>query len=207
MAAAEVRGDLNVNLDIDTRTGWPVDSWGRDLGALAERFPRETWRAHENLGEMARFWLQRHDMFRELGGTLADVTAKFRDGALTPQDFQRAFTRRLQFFLEQLEGHHHVEDAHYFPRFRAADDRTARGFDVLEADHEIIHADIAATVESANGLLRALASSDNDTHRRDADAYAGTSGRLLRRLTAHLRDEEDIIIPMILERGESTFEG
>ena len=43
------------------RTGWPDH-----LKVLLERYPREVWSAHQNLGQTARFWLQRHDMFRDL---------------------------------------------------------------------------------------------------------------------------------------------
>ena len=57
------------------RLGWPAD-----LRVLFERYPREVWPAHPNLGETARFWLARHDMFRELGGALIAGTAAFREG-------------------------------------------------------------------------------------------------------------------------------
>ena len=48
-------------LALARRSGWPDD-----LRVLIARFPREQWEGHANLGEMARFWLSRHDMFREL---------------------------------------------------------------------------------------------------------------------------------------------
>jgi len=37
---------------------------------------------------------------------------------------------------------------------------------------------------------------------RASDAYAGVNARLLKILTRHLADEEDLIVPLILERGE-----
>jgi hypothetical protein len=37
---------------------------------------------------------------------------------------------------------------------------------------------------------------------RAADRYADTGQRLLRKLGRHLEDEEDLIIPLILDRGE-----
>ncbi|WP_352636795.1 hypothetical protein [Mesorhizobium sp. M0145] len=41
-----------------------------DLRWLAEKYPREIWQAHANIHGVANMWLQRHDMFRELGGML-----------------------------------------------------------------------------------------------------------------------------------------
>ena len=160
--------------------------------------------AHANLGEMARFWLSRHAMFRELSAMIREIETQFRAGHLPPEQFPRLFVPRLQFLLQQLEVHHQIEDYHYFPLFRAAEARLARGFDVLEGDHHAIHADMARVAETANALLRAL-SSDADTLRRCGDDYAGASGTLLKGLIRHLDDEEDLIVPLILERGEEAL--
>jgi hemerythrin-like domain-containing protein len=182
-------------LALDTRAGWPAD-----LRALMTRYPREVWSGHPNLGAMAQFWLQRHDMFREIGASLEEATQAFRDGSATAADFRAFFPARLQFFLQQLNAHHQIEDLHYFPVFQAAEARLAHGFDVLEADHHLIHRQIDATVEAANGFLRTPA---NDEAAKPAgEHYAKASGRLLRLLTQHLGDEEDLIIPLILDRGE-----
>ena len=138
------------DIPLDSRAGWPAD-----LRLLIDRYPREVWGAHANLGAMARFWLQRHDMFREIGDALDDATTAFREGTASAADFRAWFPPRLQFFLQQLNSHHQVEDLHYFPVFQAAEQRLAHGFDVLETDHAVIHAQIVATVESANAFLRA----------------------------------------------------
>jgi hypothetical protein len=181
------------------RSGWP-----KDLRVLVERFPREQWQGHANLGEMARFWLSRHDMFRELATMIASIEAQFREGALSPAEFPRQLVPRLQFLLSQLNVHHQIEDLHYFPIFRAAEARLVRGFDVLEGDHHAIHADMAATAETANALLRALAG-EPQTLRRCGDDYAAASGALLKGLIRHLDDEEDLIVPLILDRGEEAL--
>ena len=190
-----------MTLDLQSRVGWPPE-----LRNLIEKYPREVWQGHRNLGATARFWLERHDGFRELGGVLKTATAEFRDGSLQPVEFRRFFALRLQFFLESLEGHHQVEDLHYFPVFRAAEARLAKGFDVLEGDHEAIHAEIMRTVESANGLLRAM-QSDDDARRAATDSYADASERLLKFLVRHLDDEEDLIMPVILDQGERKLFG
>ena len=186
-------------LALARRSGWP-----EDLRVLIARYPRERWDGHANLGEMARFWLSRHAMFRELSGMITGIADRFRAGDLTPAEFPRLFVPRLQFLLEQLNVHHQIEDYHHFPRLRAADERLARGFDILEQDHHAIHADMAATADAANAMLRAL-QSDADTLRRRGDDYAAASGALLGGLVRHLGDEEDLIVPLILDRGEEAL--
>ena len=186
-------------LDLARRSGWPAD-----LRVLIARYPREQWQGHANLGEMARFWLSRHAMFRELTAMIQEIETQFREGQLPPAEFSQAFVPRLQFLLSQLNVHHQIEDYHYFPIFRAADKRLARGFDVLEQDHHAIHADMERTAETANALLRAL-SGDTDALRRCGDDYAAASAALLNGLIRHLDDEEDLIVPLILDRGEEAL--
>jgi hypothetical protein len=186
-------------LALARRSGWP-----EDLRVLLARFPREQWQGHANLGVMARFWLSRHAMFRELSAMIAEIATQFRAGTMPAAEFPRQLVPRLQFLLSQLNVHHQIEDLHYFPIFRAADERLARGFDVLEGDHHAIHADMAATAETANALLRAL-SGDTDARKRCGDDYALASGGLIKGLIRHLDDEEDLIVPLILDRGEDAL--
>ncbi len=190
-------------LALARRSGWPDD-----LRLLIARFPREHWEGHANLGEMARFWLSRHDMFRELATMIQTIETQFRAGALTPTEFPDQLVPRLQFLLSQLNVHHQIEDLHYFPIFRAAEARLARGFDVLEGDHHAIHADMAKTADTANALLRALSANfagDADALRHCGDDYASASGALIKGLIRHLDDEEDLIVPLILDRGEAAL--
>lgn len=186
------------DLALDARAGWPAD-----LRLLIERYPREVWSSHANLGAMAQFWLQRHAMFRELGASLEEAATAFRDCTATAADFRAFFPPRLQFFLQQLNAHHQIEDQHYFPVFQAAEARLAHGFDVLEADHHLIHGQIDATVEAANAFLRTPV--NDDIARAAGEHYAQANGRLARLLTQHLNDEEDLIIPLILDRGEGAL--
>ncbi len=186
-------------LALARRSGWP-----EDLRVLVGRFPREQWQGHANLGEMARFWLSRHAMFRELAAMIQAIETQFRDGVLSPAEFPRHFVPRLQFLLSQLNVHHQIEDLHYFPIFRAAEARLARGFDVLEGDHHAIHVDMEQAATTANALLRAL-SGEPQALQRCGDDYAATSATLLKGLIRHLDDEEDLIVPLILDRGEEAL--
>ena len=187
---------LAADLALDSRSGWPAE-----MRLLIDRYPREVWSGHANLGAMAQFWLSRHDMFREIGTALEQAATGFRKGNVAAEDFRAWFPSRLQFFLQQLHAHHQIEDLHYFPVFQAAEARLARGFDVLESDHAMIHRQIDATVEAANSFLQTPV--NHDALRGRAERYAGASDALLRLLTRHLGDEEDLIIPLILDRTEA----
>ena len=185
------------DLDLATRTGWPAE-----LRGFLDRFPRGTWDGHVNLGGVARFWLNIHDGFRGFGGKLDAAAGEFREGQVTPEHFRAWFAPRLDMFLSHLNGHHHIEDHEYFPLFIAREPRLTRGFEVLERDHEAIHAAMDRMAETANGFLRAPVG-DSDAMRFAADDYAEASGRLLVMLNRHLDDEEDLIVPIILARGET----
>ena len=185
--------------ELERRTGLP-----QDLRWLVEKYPRENWQAHPNLAGMASFWLQRHDMFRELGGRLTTIIGDYREGRRTAPEFARQFAPRLNFFLGELDGHHNVEDQHYFPVFARAESRLKRGFDILDADHHTIHEELERNAEAANTFLRAL-SENEDKQRFAADAYADENTRLVAMLTRHLADEEDLIIPLMLDRGDAAL--
>ncbi|MCT9000082.1 hemerythrin domain-containing protein [Chelativorans intermedius] len=193
--------DLPPALHLENRRQLP-----EDLRFLVRRYPRETWGSHANLDEMAQFWLQRHDMFRELGGMLRRGVDDYREGRLPPASFAQWFAPRLRFFLQQLHGHHQVEDLHYFPVFARAEPRLQRGFDILDSDHHIIHEALERNGERARELLLALRQ-DADRQRFAADAYAEENVRLVAMLARHLDDEEDLVIPLMLERGEDGFAG
>jgi hemerythrin-like domain-containing protein len=188
-------------LALATRAGLPDD-----LKLLLARYPRAVWTGHANLGEMATFWLSRHAMFRELGAMLDEAAARFRAGGIDAPRFAQFLAPRLQFFLQQLHAHHHVEDAHYFPIFRRADARLRRGFDMLDADHDALAACIEKSVTAANDFLRALGGPQG-LIAPAAEAYAQSGSVLLRGLIRHLDDEEDLIVPLILDRGERALGG
>ena len=178
------------------RSGLP-----EDLRELLARYPRSDWGHHRNLGDMARFWLQRHAMFREFGAMLQTSVGDWREGRIETEGFVRFFMPRLNRFLGELEGHHSIEDHHYFPVFRAAEPKLARGFDLLDSDHHVIHDALHANAHAANALIAALADG-GEAVPRAGDAHADENTKLIAMLMRHLEDEEDLIIPVILDRGE-----
>ena len=185
-----------ISSDLESRAGL-----SEDLRFLVAKYPREDWKGHANIHGMAGMWLQRHDMFRELGGLLSGAIGDYREGRTMAPEFARFFAPRLNFFLGQLDGHHNVEDQHYFPAFAKAETRLKRGFDILDGDHHHIHEALERNAGTANDFIRALQESE-DRQRFAADAYADENGRLVAMLTRHLADEEDLIIPLILDRGD-----
>jgi hypothetical protein len=188
-------------LHLETRAKLPDD-----LRYLVEKYPRGEWQAHDNIRGMAGFWLQRHDMFRDMGGLLTAAIGDYREGRKDAKQFAGFFAPRLNHFLGNLDGHHNVEDHHYFPIFAAAETRLKRGFEVLDADHHLIHDALERNAEAANGFLRALQDNE-DKQRFAADAYADENARLIAMLKRHLDDEEDLIIPLILDRGDQALGG
>ena len=192
------RDDISL---LETREGLPDD-----LRFLAEQYPRGEWQAHSNIHGMAGFWLQRHDMFREMGVLLTGGIADYREGRKDAREFAAFFAPRLNRFLGNLDGHHNVEDHHYFPVFAKAEPRLKRGFDILDGDHHLIHDALERNAETANAFLRALQESE-DRQRFAADAYADENSRLIAMLKRHLDDEEDLIIPLILDRGDRDLGG
>lgn len=76
-----------------------------------------------------------------------------------------------------------------------------RGFEILDADHHTIHEGLERNAEAANAFIRTLEESE-DKQRFAAGAYADENSRLIAMLKRHLADEEDLIIPLILDRGD-----
>jgi hemerythrin-like domain-containing protein len=105
--------------------------------------------------------------------------------------------------LGELDRHHRVEDDYYFPTFAAAVPKLQKGFDILDNDHGVIHGAIYSLGTASRELIAALS---GEVSGRDGDAprvverLAGEIEGFDRTLLRHLEDEEDLIIPLILER-------
>jgi len=154
---------------------------------------------------MAQFWLDRHDYFRSQCLALHTATHGYRERSGTPAEFGRSVTPRMQEFLSHLNGHHQIEDHHYFPAFRAADLRLAHGFDVLARDHKLLHEGIGTIIETANAFIKTFTKPGQKTsgeQRPAGDRFVDASELLCRRVVRHLEDEEDLIIPLMLAQSE-----
>jgi hypothetical protein len=179
-------------LSLAARHGLPAD-----LRWLVERHPRPTWA--DSLGELGRFWLARHAMFRETQALLLDETRTFVAGRTDPARFGPRFGRVAGFLLGELDSHHGIEDHHYFPRLARIEPRLQRGFELLDADHHALHEALDSLAGAANAVLRGLR---GDCARDDAGRAADGLDALGRLLDRHLSDEEDIVAPLLIAHGE-----
>jgi iron-sulfur cluster repair protein YtfE (RIC family) len=174
------------DLALDQRTGLP-DA----LRVLLEDYPRRAWNGHENFGELVQFWMQRHMMFRQLIRMMAEDAERLADGRMAFEDYAPRLSHYGSTLLNELHGHHQIEDHHYFPRLVGIDTRVARGFDLLESDHEALDPLLHEMADGANAVLRGGS----------AAAFHAQLERFDGLLERHLTDEEEIVVPVILKSG------
>jgi hypothetical protein len=184
---------------LDSRGGWP-----KELLVLLERHPRSTWPAQRSAS--VTFWLEIHDHFRRDCVGLELAADDYRDHRRSASQLAVIAEPRLRGLIAGLHGHHQIEDFHYFPAFRRAEPRLARGFDLLESDHADLQRDVDAALGALKELRAAAESSTEGTamapHALAADRYIDAANRLCRRLCRHLSDEEDLVVPILLEGGD-----
>lgn len=184
----------------------PRAALAEELRFLARHHPREGWAKDARLGGLASFWLQRHAAFRELDQIIRSGSQTALDERHEPERLRGWLARHLQVMLWQLEEHHQVEDQHYFPVFRRIEPRLAAGFEVLERDHEALHEALDVIAVRANAVL-APGSGDPVAFRGALERFVDTQRELGQSLVRHLDDEEDLVIPLLLERGEGALLG
>ena len=169
------------------------------LRVLLQDYPRDIWESHRNFDGLTRFWLDRHLMFRRALKDWQTDTRAFLDKGRDARAHGQHTAQIGSFLINQLHGHHQIEDAHYFPILSAAEARLARGFEVLDADHHALDDQLATLTKRANAHLRRL---------QDGGDMAATAGAMLtqldrfeRFLNRHLVDEEELVVPVILHHA------
>jgi iron-sulfur cluster repair protein YtfE (RIC family) len=145
-------------------------------------------------------------MFRRLDQVIRDGAEAALHDRAEAADFKPWLAQHLRWLLGGLEEHHQVEDFHYFPVFRRVEPRLAPGFELLERDHEAMHTAIGGIVLRANAVLTAEVT-DRARFRAELARFHDAHVELGRDLLRHLDDEEDLVIPLLLERGEHAFTG
>ncbi|MFW2541331.1 hemerythrin domain-containing protein [Primorskyibacter sp. 2E107] len=178
---------MDNTLDLKTRTGLP-----EALRVLVADFPRDEWQAHANFAGLVAFWLDRHMMFRRLSEALRTDAEAAVDGKMRPEQLHPRISRFGGMLVQQLHGHHQIEDMHYFPVLSAKETALQRGFDILDRDHHAMDGLLDRFTRSANGVLQGQA--EPGTFREEVLSF---EAMLLR----HLEDEEDLIVPVILKHG------
>lgn len=183
---------MDRTLDLTRRNGLP-----EALYALRADYPRDSWQGHRNFGGLVAFWLDRHLMFRRLSEALRQDAEASVDGNIETRQMQARLSRFGGMLLQQLHGHHQIEDAHYFPKLVGVDARLVRGFEILDRDHHAMDGLLSRFTDAANGVLQGKV---------EAGAFhaqiAGFESLLLR----HLEDEEDLIVPILLKHGPQGLE-
>jgi len=169
------------------------------LGVLLREYPRGEWRADPGFNDLIAFWLDRHMMFRRLMSEMRNGTEMLLDRKLEAEPFAGMVSRYGGMFVQQLHGHHMIEDQHYFPKLVTKDSRIEKGFEILDKDHHDLDGYLADFVSRANEVLglRAERSRLQDA----AGHFQGELARLEGLLDRHLVDEEDLIVPVILRYG------
>jgi iron-sulfur cluster repair protein YtfE (RIC family) len=173
-------------LALDVRDGLP-DA----LRVLVHEYPRETWEPHAGFSGLVQFWMQRHMMFRQLIGILRDDAVRLGEKSMGFADYAPRLSHYAGTLLNELHGHHQIEDHHYFPQLVGLDTRVARGFDLLETDHEAMDALLNGVAEGANAVLQGG----------EIGPFGETLDRFGQLLERHLTDEEEIVVPVILHSG------
>lgn len=180
--------------ELHLRAGLPVA-----FRYLEADCPRQDWPTLP-LHPTARHWLEIHGWFRGMSGDLVDLGAQWREGRLAAAAYRAAALPRLRQFLGNLHGHHHHETENYFPALAAVEPGMAKGFELLDRDHDAIERLLQAMADAANGLTRAVTEgADLAPH---AAALAGAVEGGVALIGRHLADEEEIIVPVLTLRGD-----
>ncbi|MBB97890.1 MAG: dihydrodipicolinate reductase [Rhodobacteraceae bacterium] len=178
---------LDPSLALDRRDGLP-DA----LRVLEEAFPKAQWAQHPNFGELVRFWMDRHNMFRQITAALHDDAQAVMAQQMDPRSHGARLVRYGGLLVNELHNHHQIEDHHYFPQLVGLVPEIDRAFDLLETDHESIDPMLHDLTAEMNAVLQG----GGPVGRFDEALLA--FDRLLDR---HLTDEEEIIVPVILKSG------
>jgi hypothetical protein len=186
-------------LSRDGAHGWPSE-----LAFLLERHPRSGWPARHS--RAVEFWLGVHERLRRDCAGLGAAADDYRSSRLSAPQLAVVAAPRLHGLVAAMHGHHQIEDFQYFPAFRRAEPRLGRGFDTLENEHAALRVDIdaalAALAELRAAAERATGAAAGSALSLGADRYLETAERLYAALVHHLDDEEDLVVPVLLEHGD-----
>jgi hypothetical protein len=151
------------------------------------------------------FWLDVHERLRRDAAGLEAASEDYRSGRSTASQLAVIAAPRLRGLIAAMQGHHQIEDFEYFPEFRRAEPRLAAGFDRLEREHAGLIGSVDAAL-AALADLRAAAALPTEaqaaaTPQLAAQRYVDAAAKLAADLLSHLIEEENLVVPLLLERG------
>jgi hemerythrin HHE cation binding domain-containing protein len=179
-------------------------NWPGELLFLLERHPRTSWPIARSA--TVAFWLDVHNRLRRDAAGLDAAGDEYRGGRLSPAQLAVVAAPRLRGLVAAMQGHHQIEDFEYFPEFRRAEPRLATGFDRLEREHALlsrsVDAALAALAELHAVVERRAEPATAATLKLAAQRYVDAAATLSADLLRHLHDEENLVVPLLLERGD-----
>ncbi|SHI68474.1 Hemerythrin HHE cation binding domain-containing protein [Shimia gijangensis] len=164
---------------------------------LLRDYPREAWPDHPDFAEAIQHWMSAHQMFRRLGQILHQSIEQALENNMDPEQFAGRLGQYGNLLVRNLHGHHGWEDHQFFPELVSADDRFARGLEMLENDHVELDALLHRLTTKANRYLQMLQLSPKDASAELA-ALSTETGAIGGFLDRHLSDEEDLVVPILL---------
>lgn len=150
--------------------------------------------------EAVAFWLEVHDHLRRDAAGLAAASADYRS---SPAQLAAVAAPRLRGLIAAMQGHHQIEDFHYFPAFRQAEPHLAPAFDRLEREHESLGSAVGAALATLSELhatvQRPIEPAASETQQLAAQRYIDAAAALCAALERHLDDEESVVVPLLRE--------
>ena len=174
------------------------------LRVLIKEFPRDAWQDHPQYSQLIAFWLDRHLMFRRLLTHLNDDLEGIIDARSDPETYKRGLARYAGMLINQLHGHHQIEDTQYFPVMARLDMRVSHGFDLLDSDHHAMDGLLAGLAGAANGVLQ-IDAPDTAGFRNALGGLQDVLGGFGSLLNRHLIDEEELVVPVLLKYAPPQF--
>ena len=181
-----------IETNIHTRPGLPPE-----MQLLLADYPREAWSDHPSFAQSTQNWLGAHQMFRQLGAVVRELSESYLSKERDPEDFANRLSYYGNALVANLHGHHTWEDRSFFPELRTADQRFEHGLEMLEADHTVLDATIDTLTTVSNRTLKLLQLDENQA-RDEAGKLQKSAQDIQKFLARHLADEEDLIVPIIL---------
>ncbi|WP_050929006.1 hemerythrin domain-containing protein [Aestuariivita boseongensis] len=172
------------------------------LRVLVREIPRAGWAEHQNYSQLIDFWLNRHMMFRQLLEQLTQDSQAALDRSMDPRTYKARLHRFGGLLINELHGHHMIEDMHYFPSMAKLDSRVSAGFDILDSDHHAMDAQLQRLAQGANDALQA---GDDAAVREGAGQFSKTLSDFAPLLNRHLLDEEELVVPVLLKYAPAEF--